>query len=494
MPLRVSVPLLLLAVLTVQAALSVRLLWANTTFEDEALYLWSGRWEIAHLVDGTTIPQFQRYFSGAPVIYPVIGAIANAHGGLVAARLLSLAFMLGATLLLYGATTRLFGRQAGVCAAAMFGFLGPVQFLGSFATYDAMALFLLALASWLVIMARGAASEPLLILAALVLALADATKYATALWDPVVILLAGLTASKGGWLRRSARSLRLAAYVGAVIWVALFRFGGPSYVAGILVTTLARSAGGVSPGNVLRDSAPWIGIVLLLALRAVVIARGRREQLLCAVLAAAVLLAPLEQARIHTLTSLEKHVAFGAWFGAIAAGYVLARAVEDSKYWKWRIVPATAAVVLVFGVLQASSFDERWPDTARATAVMSRVAQRSRGPILAEEAEVFRYYLRLPPGSRMFTLKGFYYWDEAARKELHGIPALRLAISHHYFGAIELDFYFPNERSYETTVLDAVRASPDYRLAARIPWHDGSGSNFFLIWTYKPASPGGSAQ
>ena len=57
----------LLAVLVIQAALSVRLVWANTAFNDEALYLWSGRWEIAHLVHGTTIPQFQRYFSGAPV-------------------------------------------------------------------------------------------------------------------------------------------------------------------------------------------------------------------------------------------------------------------------------------------------------------------------------------------------------------------------------------------------------------------------------------------
>jgi 4-amino-4-deoxy-L-arabinose transferase-like glycosyltransferase len=477
-----------LAVLAIQAALSIRLLWANTAFNDEALYLWSGHWEIAHLLHGTAIPQFQRYFSGAPVIYPIIGALAAEHGGLTAARLLSLAFMLGTTLLLYGATSRLFGRRAGICAAALFAFLGPVQFLGSFATYDAMAIFLLALSSWLVIRAQGQASEALLIVAAELLALADATKYATALWDPVVILLAALTA-RGGWLRGSFRALRLLAYTGAVIYL-LVRLGGRSYMAGILVTTLARQAGGVPPGNVLRDAAPWIGIVLLLALRAVVIARGRREQLLCALLAAAVLLAPLEQARIHTLTSLEKHVAFGAWFGAIAAGYVLARAVEDSKYWKWRIVPATAAVVLGFGMLQANTFDARWPDAARATAAMRHVAQGTRRPILAEEAEIFRYYLGLPPGARLFTLKGFYYWDVAERKELTGIPALRLAISRHYFDVIELDFYFPDELSYEMATLDAVRANPGYRLIARIPWRDGSGSNFFMIWRYEPSSGG----
>lgn len=487
-PRRIYCLLGLLAVLAVQAALSIRLLWANTAFNDEALYLWSGHWEIVHHLHGTAIPQFQRYFSGAPVIYPVIGAWAASHGGLTAARLLSLAFMLGTTILLYSSTSRLFGRRAALWASAVFAFLGPVQFLGSFATYDAMAIFLLAVSSWLVIHARGWASEPLLIVAAEVLALADATKYATALWNPVVILLAALTATQGGWLRRGFRSVRLAVYTGAVIAL-LLQFGGRSYIAGILFTTLARQAGTVSPGGVLRDAAPWIGIVLLLALRAVVIARGRREQLLCALLATAVLLAPLEQARIHTSISLEKHVAFGAWFGAIAAGYVLARAIEDSKYWKWRIGAGTAAVVLLAGFFQANTFDARWPNSARATAVMSSVITNTRGPILAEEDEVFRYYLGLPPG-RTYTLKGFYYWDVPAKKELIGIPALTLAIRHHYFEDVELDYSFPTDLSYETAISRAVRSTPGYRLIARIPWRDGSGSNFYLIWRYEPPSGG----
>jgi hypothetical protein len=489
---RGGAPLLLLGVLAVQAALSLRLVWANTAFNDEALYLWSGRWELAHLQHGATIPQFDRYFSGAPVIYPIIAAFAADHGGLVAARLLSLAFMLATTVLLYWSTSRLFGPKAAVCAAAVFAFLGPVQFLGSFATYDAMAIFLLALASSLVITGRGWVSEPVLVLAALVLALADATKYATTLWDPVVILLAGLTATKGGWLRRSLRSLRLAVYTGGVVAAALL-VAGHAYVAGIMFTTLARQSGPVPIGNVLKDAAPWIGIVLLLALRSVVVARGRLEQALCVTLAAAVLLAPLEQARIHTSTSLEKHVAFGAWFGAIAAGYVLARAVEDSKYWKWRIAPATAAVVLVLGVFQAGTFDARWPDASRATAAMSRVIAGTRGPILAEQDEVFRYYLRLPPG-RTHPLKGFYYWDASARKELTGLPAVQLAVRHHYFSDVELDYSFPDEITYEKAIAAAVRATPGYHLITRIPWSDDTSSNYFLIWTYKPSPSGGKAR
>ena len=103
-------------------------------------------------------------------------------GGLAGARLLSLCFMLGATSLLYGTTLRLFGRRAAVCAAAVFVILGPTQDLGAFATYDAMAIFLIALATWFAVRAQGAvtatASELFLVATGLALALADATKYA----------------------------------------------------------------------------------------------------------------------------------------------------------------------------------------------------------------------------------------------------------------------------------------------------------------------------
>jgi hypothetical protein len=477
-------------ILAIQAALSIRLVWSNSAFSDEALYLWSGHWEITHLLHGAAIPRFQTYFSGAPVIYPVIGAIADSWGGLAAARLLSLALMLGATLLLYGATTRLFGSRAGICAAALFAFLGPVQFLGSLATYDAMALFLLALSCWLVILAQDRMSEPLLIAAGLVLALADATKYATTLWDPVVILLGALTATRGEGFHRSFRALRLAAYTDLAVSAALFRIGGPSYAAGIMFTTFARQPGSASAGGMLRDAAPWIGIVLLLAMRSVVMARDSRTQWLCTTLAVAVLLAPLEQARIHTSTGLEEHVAFGAWFGAIAAGYVLARAIETSKYWKWRIGVGTAAAVIGTGFLQASAFDARWPDAALAATAMSRLAANTHGPILAEDGEVFWYYLDLPPG-RASLLKGVHYWDVRAGKELTGLPALRLAIEHHYFDVIEVSHFFSNEISYETAAVQTVRATPGYRLVAKIPWRDGAGSNYFMIWRYEPSLLGG---
>ena len=79
---------------------------------------------------------------------PVANVLNRSLGGLTGARILSLAFMLGATCLLYFAARRLCGRQAAFFAAILFAIAGPTLHLGSFATFDAMSLFLVAFAAW----------------------------------------------------------------------------------------------------------------------------------------------------------------------------------------------------------------------------------------------------------------------------------------------------------------------------------------------------------
>lgn len=484
-PFPFSVPLL--TVLALQTVLSLRLVWSQTAFNDEALYLWAGHLELAHVLHGTPVPQFQTYFSGAPVIYPPLGALADSLGGLAAARILSLTFMLGATLLLYGTTRRLFGRRAGEIAAGSFGLLGCAQFLGAFATYDAMALFLLALATYLVVMARHWLSEPLLVAAGLVLALADATKYPTTLWNPVVISLAALTATRGGWLHKSSRAVRLALYTSAPILVALVRLGGRSYLHGVLFTTLARQSGRVPAESVLRDSALWVGLILVIALRGIVIADSTRVRLICATLAGAVALAPLEQARIHTQTSLDKHVAFGAWFGAIAVGYVLARAVETSKYLGWRIPVGTIGLVGLMGIAQASSFYSSWPNGAAVIAAVERlVAAEPSAPILAEQGPLVDYYLDLPPRQLTNNAGAYWYWDQPRHRAVDGTAAYLEAVRNHYFSVIELDFSFSSREQVDREVLAALRKAGGYRLVVAIPWTDRFGSADFDLWEYQP--------
>ena len=132
-PRRLRRPVLIICAL--QAALSLTLVWSNTAYIDEADYLWVGHLEIAHWLHGTSWPSAyaERLFSGSPVIYPPIGALADSIGGLAGARILSLAFMLGATVLLYLTASRLIGRGGAVIAAILWALSEPVMRL-AFAT------------------------------------------------------------------------------------------------------------------------------------------------------------------------------------------------------------------------------------------------------------------------------------------------------------------------------------------------------------------------
>ena len=231
-PLLRRMPLPLAAVLVTQVALSLRLVWANTAFADEALYLWAGHLEWAHWLhggDSKVVRGFPTFFSGAPTIYPPLGALADSLGGLATARLLSLVFMLGATALLYAATHRLFDARAAGYAVALFAGIGSTQFLSAFATYDAMALFLLTVAAWAGTRAADAGAvgmAALLALSGAALAAADAAKYASTLFDPVVIGLTALALWRARGLRAAVTGALVVLGMAAAIVAALLVVGG----------------------------------------------------------------------------------------------------------------------------------------------------------------------------------------------------------------------------------------------------------------------------
>ena len=91
----------------------------------------------------------------------------------------------------FTAQLRAFRSPAALCAAGLFAALGPVQVLGAARHLRRFCTILLALGVWLVVRATGKISELAFSAAGTALAVAAATKYATALWIPVVIILAG---------------------------------------------------------------------------------------------------------------------------------------------------------------------------------------------------------------------------------------------------------------------------------------------------------------
>ena len=83
--------------------------------------------------------------------------------------------------------------------------------------------------------------------------------------------------------------------------------------------------------SVLSSTWYWAGILVVLAVAGVIISavrrQGRAQTWLLAVLTAAAILGPAEQAWLHTAALLNEHVGVGAWFAAIAAGYAADRFV-----------------------------------------------------------------------------------------------------------------------------------------------------------------------
>ncbi len=497
----------LLVVLAVQALLSLRLVRADTAFQDEALYLWAGHLEWAHLLHGTPLPQFPSYFSGAPVIYPPLGALADSIGGLAAARILSLVFMLGATTLLWSTADRLFGRRAAFFGAGLFAVLGPTLHLGAFATYDAMAVFLIALAAWFVVRAGDRQDATGWMLAAAgALVLANATSYPSALFDPIVILLALVVAwPKPGPRLAAARALSLLAIVALLITLLLL-LGGSVYLHGVQVTTLERAAGTDSPLSIVASSWSWTGVIVVIAFCGVIVSwfsQPRHAQTwLLTVLACAALIVPAEQASLYTTASLNKHGDMGAWFAAIAAGYAVDKFIAASSAGNMRLVTGGACVIalcfpVTLGVSQSRAFSTSWPDSSSFVAILRPLVDNGNGRLLVEDPSIAEYYLSVGSqwerwsSTRNIVLSAGKFTggpsDSAGVVGDGNAGTFAIYVQEGYFSLIALNFA-------DTTALDHsiaadIKRNPHYRRIQIVPYSlDGSTQGEYEIWQYEPPS------
>jgi 4-amino-4-deoxy-L-arabinose transferase-like glycosyltransferase len=472
----------LFVVLIVQAVLSLRLVWSNTAFQDEGLYLRAGHLEWARLLHGTPIPDFPSYFSGAPVIYPPIGAMADSAGGIAAARILSLCFMLGVTSLLWATAARLYGKRAALLASGLFATLAGAQFLGAFATFDAMALFLLALATWLGVRSADCQFRTriaLLITSGVILAISDAVKYATSLFAPVVLVVVVVAVR-----RQRGRSAGLAAGLAVLgSWLIAVSMaivaGGRDYWLGITASTLARPESNIPLTTVLQRAYVWTSLILVLAVFGAVLASHRKGpgRLLPAVLASAALLVPAEQARLHTTVSLQKHVVFGAWFAAIAAGYAMARLsrVDPGRGWAAVMAVPIAASTLFGSMGQVASLYRVWPNSADAVSVLRSAIHAHPGNYLAEDYDVEAYYLRADVAWQRWSSTYYFSYHGA----LPGAPSYEAAIRSHRFSLVILDF--GDTAATDNQITADMRRTGGYYVLA----HAGR----FTIWASQEPMP-----
>jgi hypothetical protein len=489
----------LAGVLVVQAVLSLRLVRADTAFQDEALYLWAGHREWAHLLHGVPVPPFASYFSGAPVIYPPLGALADSAGGLAGARILSLAFMLGATALAWATARRLFGARAAFFAAALFAIAGPTLHLGAFATYDALSILLVALAAWCTVRGGGRRDATgWMVTAGIILALANAAAYSTVLFDLFVPGLAFLVARAAHGRRAAVRSCGTLLIVTASLVTAGLLIGGGDYLHAVNDILFAEAGRATSLGSVLVDSWSWAGLILLLAIGGVAASwaarNGRAQTGLLAVLAVAVVLGPLEESWLHSAATLNQHVGLGAWFAVIAAGYAVDQFIAAAAAGRTRALVCGACVVmLVFplslGLGQSRATATAWPNSASFVAIVAPLVRHSAGRVLVEDPAVAEYYLGITQWQRWSSTRNITLPDGAStggpgpHADVTGdgnAAAFGTYIARRYFSLIALNFA-------DTTALDhrihadLVRAH--YHVVQVIPY----GTGTYII--YRPEKP-----
>lgn len=495
------------AICAVQAALSLTLVWSNTAFSDEADYLWLGRMEVAHWFHGTSWPSaYAKNISGSRLIYPPLGAAASAIGGLAAARLLSLAFMVGATVLLYLTASKLIDRGGAIIATALWAFSWSTLRL-AFATFDPMSLFLTALAAWLIVQAGCRRHRGEFVAASVVvLALSVGTAYAGLVMVPVVVGFAFVV-----WLN-SMRAQEAYSYTGwfvggLLVFFCLFLIVGRSW-SGVLNTVISRSPRDhQSLQLVVTDVWKYSAIILCLAVVAMVVAirtETKKRAALLVWLGFAAFVVPLGQVYEQTGVALDKHIAYGIWFASIAGGYALSRALQWRPEVNKQLAGACCALLLFYPAELAyqSAWEtfHGWANSNALIAALRPVVARTTGPIAAGDASHIAEY---------YAQQGLNWsrWPRTVHLDPIGVPSSRFASYYRQSlranGFSVVILFYPTEISSAreqlargelgsiqpadgepglgvlTRVLTADR---NYRLVASGPFSSAHTPGSFMIW------------
>jgi len=447
-------------------------------FQDEGLYLFMGHRMIDHVLSGVQVTEYPgSYFSGAPGLYPVVGALADSVGGVSAARLLSLSFVCVAVIATYGIGKELFGNFSGLLGAGVFALCGSVMFIAQLATLDAMALCLMALGCWLTLYSANHDKLLWAPIVALILTLAFLTKYATAVYVPGIAAL-GILLSwhhiRWGALRRGL--LIMTATSAAVFFI--LTFWANDLKRGIISTTAHRSPLSPSPREelvfyVVQWVGPWLLLALLGALTQV------RRWPISAVLLAMSVIGPLQQIRIGEGTSLSKHVAFGIVFAAPLIGSLFVWVINRSKWMGIPVAVAVMAWMLAYGAGHAEQFLTTWVDDRQIVAQLRQeIAISPHKAILGEEPSAQRYALRgaVAPEQWNDTFVLLY-----GNKK--GIEAYRQAIDQTHFGTIYLTLNTVNGKKINDYL---TKSDTPYRLSKQVPFYrHGQWAGNYLVWTPK---------
>ena len=478
---KLSLPLIMLF----QSIVSLTAL-RNTAFQDEALYLLAGR-QIFNSWIGKPhfLDPYGLYFSGYPSFYPVIGGVLNMLGGVELARMFSLLCMLGVTAVVYYMTKYFFDLNSAILASALFACQASVLFIGRLATYDALCLSLLALATVLVLHTSTARKPWAALGIGPLLVLAVAAKYAGLLFvSSVLALLVWCSFEKQGWrkmLTRTALALLSLVITSVVALLSMDK----EVLTGLSFTTTNRVSFIKTPAVLMLQHVAILGgIIFVLALLALFLVGWRRLPA-GLLLFGSSLLAPAYHIYKGELVSLDKHLAFSMFFAVplaafaivhLASGFRLHQAIN--RY----LLSALAIYLIIFslGLQQAQNIYAGWAPSSDLTYLLRTQIRLGSGRYLVEDFDVARYYSQDVSYPWQWNSLDFFSYTDKQKHYLLGEDAYRSAIREGYFDVVELSYGYNAKLAF--AIEGDMKASKNYDFVTRIPYHNSYGNGYFWIW------------
>jgi hypothetical protein len=128
----------------------------------------------------------------------------------------------------------------------------------------------------------------------------------------------------------------------------------------------------------------------------VAIATSKQQRVLVVALAVACLIVPLQQARIESGVSLDKHLSLGIWLASMAAGYGIMSLVRVPKS-RLLMVMCSCALFIFPAIVGASAAQwsfQGWNNSNALVAAFNRYSHDAKGQIAVENSDdaVLRYY------------------------------------------------------------------------------------------------------
>lgn len=482
----------LIVILAMQAIISVATLH-NTAFQDEALYLYAGG-QIFHYLMGGPVPldRYAFYFSGYPNVYPLLGGVLDMIGGLELARWFSLFCMMGVNAIVYYSTQKLFQRPAAIFASATYASLGTVLFVGRLATFDALCLFLIVLATFIAFQVSSSRHAWLALMIGPLLVLSILAKYAALLFAlPVLGILVFCSIAYLGWWRMLLR-LAIALVSLAISLVVTYHFMDKLAFHAINGSTTNRVALiQKSPQELFMHVLQMGGIVYAAAFVGLVIVffHYKRFRLIALLLFASSWLVPAYHIYKQEAVSIDKHLAFSLFFAVPLAGFAL---VWLSGYLKppfsnsngygrfWLAGLSVVLVVFILGIQQSQTIYASWADTSNLSYALHTQMRDGSGRFLVEDIEVARYDAKDVTEQWQWNGVYYFYYVNANHQQLLGNDALTQAINDRYFALVELSFnYQPGQAQF---IAQQMALSRNYDLIDKILFQNSFGRGHFFLF------------